>query len=63
MTDNKLDWDEMTEAMEIMAKAVGAHVSVKNKFGRLRVEFPVLPDNEEHAKALYTFAELVEAAS
>lgn len=63
MSKQTPDWDEMAEAMEILAQAVGAHAIIKNKFGRLRVEFPVLPNDDEHAKALYVFAELIEAVS
>lgn len=54
---------ELVEAMETMAKAVGAHAICKDKYGRVRVEFPKLPDSEEHAKALHVFAELIEATT
>jgi hypothetical protein len=63
MTDNTQNWDELGEAMETMAKAVGAQVVLKDKYGSLRVEFPQLPENDEHTKALYVFADLIETAS
>ena len=55
--------DELIEAMETMAAAVGAHASIKDKFGSLRVEFPQLPDNDQQVRALYAFADLLEAES
>lgn len=55
--------DELVEAMEVMARAVGAHAVCKYKFDRLRVEFPKLPDNDEQTKALYAFADLIEKAA
>jgi len=63
MTENTHDWDALTEAMETMAKAVGAHAILKNKYGSLCVEFPQLPESDDHTKALYVFADLVETAS
>jgi len=56
------DSDDLVEAMEIMARAVGAHAICKYKCDRLRVEFPKLPDDDERTKALYVFADLVERA-
>ncbi|MEP3294914.1 MAG: hypothetical protein ABJO27_00255 [Pseudoruegeria sp.] len=55
--------DELVEAMEVMARAVGAHAVCKRKFDQLRIEFPMLPDNDEQTKALYVFADLVETAA
>jgi hypothetical protein len=55
--------DELVEAMEVMARAVGAHAICKLKFDRIRVEFPKLPKNDEQTKALYVFADLVEKAA
>lgn len=63
MTENTLDWNTLTEAMETMAKAVGAHAILKDKYGSLCVEFPQLPKSDEHTKALYVFADLIETAS
>ncbi|WP_170378674.1 hypothetical protein [Ruegeria atlantica] len=63
MSENTPTWDEMAEAIKTMAAAVGAHASVKNKYSALRVEFPMLPDNPDHVRALYTFAELIETES
>lgn len=55
--------NDLMEAMEIMARAVGAHAICKYKYDRLRVEFPKLPDDDEQTKALYVFADLVEKAA
>ena len=63
MADNTSNWDALTEAMETMAKAVGAHAVLKDKYGSLCVEFPQLPASDEHTKALYVFADLIETAS
>jgi len=63
MTENTHDWNALTEAMETMAKAVGAHAIPKDKYGRLCIEFPQLPASDEHTKALYVFADLIETAS
>ena len=63
MTENTPDWTALTEAMETIAKAVGAHAVLKDKYGSLRVEFPQLPERDDHIKALYVFADLIETAS
>ncbi|PRY75421.1 hypothetical protein CLV80_1128 [Yoonia maritima] len=55
--------DDLVEAIEVMARAVGAHAICKYKFDRLRIEFPKLPDNDQQAKALYVIADLVEEAA
>lgn len=55
--------DDLVEAMEIIARAVGADAICKYKYDRLRIEFPKLPDNDEQTKALYVFADLVERAA
>lgn len=54
--------DELVEAVEIIALAVGAHAVCKYRYDQLRVEFPKLPDDDEQTKALYAFADLVEKA-
>jgi len=63
MADKAQNWDQLGEAMETMAKAVGAQAVFKDKYGSLRVEFTQLPENDEHTKALYVFADLIETAS
>ena len=63
MTDKNARLGEVIEAMETLAQAVGAHAVCKPKYNGLSVEFPKLPENDEHTKALYVFADLIEASA
>jgi hypothetical protein len=63
MTDRNESFNDVIEAMETLAQVVGAHAICKPKYNGLSVEFPQLPKNEEHTKALYVFAELIEATT
>lgn len=63
MIDKDDTLGEVIEAMETLAQAVGATAVCKPKYNGLSVEFPKLPENDEHTKALYVFAELVEASA
>ena len=55
--------DDLVEAIEVIAQAIGAHAICKYKYGQLRIEFPKLPEDQEQTKSLYALADLVENAA